>query len=350
MAGSDRQILDAEVGTRVENAVERGAAEKAVSESSSVPTFPKSDQATTARQSRELAEQGKLGQLELADAADENDSDHVDVGRAIIWSPEKRENSRPNEGEGYHQVMERVGRDLLGRPLLIDELKVVVDAAKAVQLHRGKDPAELTTHDELLPKNDRELDIFLNALEASKPGPLSERRIQELSKNFFEVFHKQMTQPIEGALVYDTRPVKDQPVVTKVVPSAVYLDNSHIDGGQGFRRKENCETETQEYWLSKATAESLMRAQKWLVENGNQPIQLRNMNGAGRRALDRELIKKCAPNQPHAKRRSQHEDGISIDVDNYDDPKVREALTREGFVHNVPGDRPHFTWFGKKKN
>jgi hypothetical protein len=92
-----------------------------------------------------------------------------------------------------------------------------------------------------------------------------------------------------------------------------------------------------------------MRAQAALIKAGKDPLMLTNMNGAGRRALDRELISKCAPDQPHAKKHSQHEDGISIDVANYDNPDVRKAIEKEGFVHNVPGDRPHFTWLGKKK-
>jgi hypothetical protein len=202
----------------------------------------------------------------------------------------------------------------------------------------------LTGSDELLPKNQNELVVFMNNFGKDRRGRLTDTQVKELQKDVHEaILTHQSTDPKE-VISFELKPVKDQKVVTDVVPNAVYIDNSHIEGGQGHRRKENCQTETQPYWLSKNTAEALMRAQKWLVENGKDPLVLRNMNGAGRRALDRELIKKCAPNQPHAKRRSQHEFGISIDVDNYDNPDVRKAIEREGFVHNVPGDRPHFTY------
>ena len=92
-----------------------------------------------------------------------------------------------------------------------------------------------------------------------------------------------------------------------------------------------------------------MQAQTLLINGGHDPIVINNMNGAGRRAIDRELISKCAPDQPHAKKHSTHEDGISVDVNNYADENVRKALTQVGFVHNVDGDRPHFTWFEPEK-
>jgi len=274
--------------------------------------------------------------------------DHKDVGDPLHWEKDKREKARPKEGEGYYETMKSFGEELLGRELSVEEVSALSSAAKAVQKMRGKDPEQLTTHDELLPKNIDELEVFVNSLGKGKGGPLSERNIDALRRDLLEKFKEQL-DPGKRELDYTLRPVKDQAVVTKVVPDAVYIDSSHIQGGQGYRRKLDCNSETQDYWLSKPTAEALMRAQQWLQENGKNPISLRNMNGAGRRALDRELISKCAPNQPHATRHSNHEDGISIDVDNYDDPDVRKALDREGFDHNVPGDRPHFTRFGKRR-
>jgi hypothetical protein len=149
-------------------------------------------------------------------------------------------------------------------------------------------------------------------------------------------------------VVTKLRPVTDQPDVTKVVPSAVYIDSSNIFGGQGFRRNLTGQPEKEEYWLSRPVAEALMRAQARLAAEGKVPVLLADMNAAGRRALDRELIGKFAPGQPHALKHSQHENGLCIDAENYDSPGIKQALTREGFVHNVPGDRPHFTWFGHK--
>lgn len=356
MLKSHSGVIEMAGSERIENLEPRRADESGSAEFSAQEAGPSLAEKAkqSVRDSKDLAADGKLGQLEIVDPnsteADEPDSsEHLDVGKTLYWSPESRENARPQKGEGYQQVMQRVGRELLGRPLLVDELKALSGAAKVLQMQRGKNPDELTTSDELLPKNEKELDIFLNALldANTAKGPLSERQVRELSRNLFEVFQKQMVMPLDGALVYDLKPVKDQKVVTDVVPDAVYIDSSHIEGGQGYRRKENCESETQTYWLSKKTAEALMRVQKSLIEGGHEPLVLRNMNAAGRRALDRELIKKCAPNQPHAKKRSQHEFGISIDVDNYDNANVRKALEREGFVHNVPGDRPHFTYLKK---
>lgn len=279
----------------------------------------------------------------------EPDSEHVDVGAPLSWSQQAREKARPKDGQGYYDVMKSVGTELLGRDPTNDEVLLLVDAAKAMQENRGKNPNELTTHDELLPKNEEELNAFMNGLANPAPGKLSDHELLEFKQNLNDAFLKQRSTISKDQIIFDTKPVKDQPVVTKVVPDAVYIDSSNIEGGQGYRRKETCEKETQEYWLKKSTAEAFMRAQQWLIKNGDEPILLNNMNAAGRRAIDRELISKCAPDQPHAKKHSQHEDGISIDVSNYDDAKVRQALTREGFVHNVPGDRPHFTWFGNKK-
>ena len=345
MAGNERQLDNAESRSKDESSIVGGADVSGREQSNSVEEKSKQN----SRDSKDLASDGKLGRLEIVGTHSEEDdaSEHVDVGATLYWPAQSRENARPQKGEGYNQVMQRVGRELLGRPLLDDELKAMVSAGKALQKDRGQDPDQLSSHDELLPKNQRELDVLINALLDYKPGTVSERQVRELSKNLFEAFQKKMVRPMDSALVYDLKPVKDQKVVTDVVPDAVYIDSSHIEGAQGYRRNEKCESETQQYWLSKRTAEALMRVQKSLVEQGLDPLVLRNMNGAGRRALDRELIKKCAPNQPHAKKRSQHEFGISIDVDNYDNKKVVEALVREGFVHNVPGDRPHYTFLKK---
>lgn len=269
--------------------------------------------------------------------------DSVDIGTAIYWSLQTREKSKPQSGEGYFDTMKRVGEELLGRSPTVEELKALSSGARALQESRGKSSTELSSKDELLPKNSEELQRFFDAME-EKRGPLSGRVIDKLKADLLEVC-KQHISKSANELDFSTRPVTDQPVVTKVVPSAVYIDSSHIEGGQGYRRKEDCNSETQTYWLSKSTADAFMRAQKALQAQGKEAVVLRNMNAAGRRALDRELIKKCAPNQPHAKKRSTHEDGISIDVDNYDNLDVRAALEKEGFVRNVKGDRPHFTRF-----
>ncbi|MBX9568036.1 MAG: hypothetical protein K2X77_04035 [Candidatus Obscuribacterales bacterium] len=358
---TDRAESNAKDSTEV---AERSLAEvRAQQEKSGAGSTPNSDaNQAPSEAGKKLQEQGILGQLDIVDAVadakrprpeprteaetieDVNDDDHVNVGKPITWSKATRDLSRPKDGEGYYQVMQAIGAELLGRPLKTDETMQLVAAAKALQAHRGKDPETLTGSDELLPKNQNELVVFMNNFGKDRRGRLTDTQVKELQKDVHEaILTHQSTDPKE-VISFELKPVKDQKVVTDVVPNAVYIDNSHIEGGQGHRRKENCETETQPYWLSKNTAEALMRAQKCLVENGKDPLVLRNMNGAGRRALDRELIKKCAPNQPHAKRRSQHEFGISIDVDNYDNPDVRKAIEREGFVHNVPGDRPHFTY------
>jgi hypothetical protein len=147
----------------------------------------------------------------------------------------------------------------------------------------------------------------------------------------------------------ELKPVTDQLDVTDKVPNAVYINSSNIEGRHGYCRDAHGKKEEQTYWLSRPTAEAFMKAQDWLIKNGHDPMQLTNMNGAGRRAIDRERISKFAPNQPHATRHSTHEDGISVDVANSSDPYVRKALTMFGFVHNVPGDRPHFTYYPKKK-
>jgi hypothetical protein len=319
--------------------------------------------------SRELEKQGQLGRLELIasgsgkpeqakagstpDAGDTDGSDHVNVGDGLNWSKQAREHARPREGQGYYDVMKAVGADLLKREVQPEEVKLLVSAAMALQEQRGKNPKELSTHDELLPKNEEELSVFMSHLivgnQPHSPGDLGDRQVKEFQQGLQGAFDQHFGKITGDQIVTDLRPVKDQPVVTKVVPSAVYIDSSNIEGGQGYRRKEDCTKETQDYWMSRPAAEAFMRAQQWLVKNHHDPMQLNNMNGAGRRALDRELISKCAPDQPHAKKHSQHEDGISVDVDNYDDANVRQALTREGFVHNVPGDRPHFTWLPKKK-
>ena len=301
----------------------------------------------------------KLGNLTLVDASgklqpeseeDTDSSDHVNVGGTISWDPKLREMARPKNGEGYYDVMKNVGEQLLGHKLSNDEIQMLVAGAKALQEHRGKGSSELNSRDELLPKNEQERDVFLNNMDIpANPGKLSEREKQEVILHLFAVLQSHQQAATKDQIVLDTRPVKDQPVVSKVVPNAVYIDSSNIEGGQGYRRTEKCEPETQNYWLSKPTAEALMRAQAALIKAGKDPLMLTNMNGAGRRALDRELISKCAPDQPHAKKHSQHEDGISVDVANYDNPDVRKAIEKEGFVHNVPGDRPHFTWLGKKK-
>ena len=282
-------------------------------------------------------------------AIDEPDSDHVDVGKPLSWSAKMRELARPAEGQGYYDVMKGVGEQMLGRTLAPDEVNQLVTGARALQAHRGKDASTLTTHDELLPKNMDELTVFMNNFGKGKQGKLTGSQILELQQKLSAGIENQQTDKPAEVIVMDLRPVNDQVEVTKVVPDAVYIDSSHIEGGQGYRRKPDCTNETQNYWLSKATAEALMKVQKTLLDAGEDPLVLRNMNGAGRRALDRELIKECAPNQPHAKKRSQHEFGISIDVDNYDKQSVRDALTKHGFVHNVPGDRPHFTYLPRNR-
>lgn len=294
------------------------------------------------KSSKDASKPGNEPGVEQAAAA-EPDAEQLDVGDAITWPKAIREMARPKDGQGYYDVMQNLGKELLGKELKPSEVMQLVEAAKAIQAMRGKDTNTLSGSDELLPKNQDELIAFLNAFGKSPRGNMGDDEIGKLRKQMYDaVQNRQSTDPKE-TLSFDLKPVKDQKIVTDVVPNAVYIDNSHIQGGQGYRRKENCESETQPYWLSKPTAEALMRAQKSLIDNGKEPLQLRNMNGAGRRALDRELISKCAPNQPHATRRSQHEFGISIDVDNYDNPDVRKAIEKEGFVHNVPGDRPHWT-------
>lgn len=277
---------------------------------------------------------------------EESAESKLDVGLPIYWSLEKREKSRPKAGEGYYDTMKTLGENLLGRPLSVEEIKALTGAAAAMQKQRGKDPNQLNSRDELLPKNLTELQAFLDGMGKGSGGPLSERTIDELKQKLLDEFAKQLS-PSKNELDLSLRPVTDQPVVTKVVPNAVYIDSSHIEGGQGYRRTTECTPETQTYWLSKPTAEALMRVQAALKADGKEAVVLRNMNAAGRRALDRELIKKCAPNQPHAKKRSTHEDGISLDVDNYDNLDVRKALEKEGFVRNVPNDRPHFTRYKK---
>lgn len=308
------------------------------------------------KESKELENQCKLGRLELVDSSanstskvDEKDSDHVNVGAGLSWSREAREHSRPQPGQGYYDVMKTVGADLLGREMQPDEVKLLVSAGVALQEMRGKNAKVLNVHDELLPKNEEELSVFMDHLLPKSNSLISERQARQLKQSLYEIFRGHMGKPAKEDVVTDLRPVSDQPVVTKVVPNAVYIDSSNIEGGQGYRRTPDCEKETQTYWLSRPTAEALMRAQDWLLKNGHDPLLLNNMNAAGRRALDRELISKCAPDQPHAKKHSTHEDGISIDVANYDDPNVRKAILQEGFVHNVDGDRPHFTRFPKKK-
>lgn len=315
----------------------------------------RAEQEKISNASKELADSHVLGKLEIvaakkteSDSADEHEEHEADsepnvnVGRAITWSREARERSRPVDGEGYYQVMERVGKDLLGRDMTPKETMELVTSAKALQKQRGHDSETLKSYDELLPKNEEELSVFMGNFGKRGAAGLPDAQLKELQNAIEKAIKSQSVNPGD-TMVYDLKPVKDQPLVTGVVPNAVYIDSSHIEGGQGYRRNEKCEKETQQYWLSKSTAEALMRVQQALLKAGEEPVVLRSMNGAGRRALDRELIKKCAPNQPHAKRRSQHEFGISIDVDNYDNEKVRKALEKEGFIRNVPGDRPHFT-------
>ncbi len=310
-----------------------------------------------AASAKDLENQNKLGKLSIVDIAAqvkendsaEKDSDHLDVGSQLSWSRKERKSARPQDGQGYYDVMKSVGQDLLGRPVNAAEVQILISGARALQEYRGRDPKELNSHDELLPKNEKELSIFLNGLIAKPDGKIEQRDVQELQRSVFEALQQHAGKITGDKIVLDLRPVKDQKEVTDKVPTAVYIDSSNIEGGQGYRRTTKCEPETQNYWLSKATADALMKVQAALIADHKDPLQLRNMNGAGRRAIDRELISKCAPDQPHAKKHSQHEDGISIDVDNYDDPNVRAALTKQGFVHNVPGDKPHFTYLPKSR-
>ena len=303
-----------------------------------------------------LVAQGKLGNLEVVDKTktkavdDDPDSEHIEVGAAINWSPEARANARPLAGQGYNDVMEKVGSDLLGRAPLPEELQSLVLAARAMQEQRGKNPDTLSTHDELLPKNEDEMAAFMQGLSGNtSPSPLDGRQLEAIQQTLSSSFQQHMAKLTGDQIVFTERKVTDQPIVTNVVPDAVYVDSSNIAGGQGYRRKPDCSHETQDYWLSKPTADAFIKAQQWLIQNHHDPMQIDNMNGAGRRALDRELISKCAPDQIHALKHSTHENGISIDVDNYDDKNVQGALVKFGFVHNVPSDHPHYTYLPKKK-
>lgn len=57
--------------------------------------------------------------------------------------------------------------------------------------------------------------------------------------------------------------------------------------------------------------------------------------------LDKSILNAVAP--PGG---SQHHSLLALDVEEYDDARVRDELARQGWYRTVPSDTPHFTYLG----
>lgn len=234
--------------------------------------------------------------------------------------------------------------DLHARSPNIDPMKLLTERAPAAEIRQNKDYGLPELEIDIFDETRREIilkEAFQNFLNPEPDEPhLPEPPDYRQAKG--PVWQEQREWSRSAFPAMEIRPVSD-PEILKEVPNAVYI------GVQGRRRDDDCKPVEQDYWLSRKAAEALYRAQTRLLQFGKDPVRLRNMNAAGRSETDKELIKKCAPKQIHAHRRSQHQDGISIDVENWQDKEVRIALAAEGFRRNVPGDEPHFTFFAPVK-
>lgn len=132
-------------------------------------------------------------------------------------------------------------------------------------------------------------------------------------------------------------PVKD-PAITKGVPDATYI-GYHGDIRLMTGKKSWEVREKQPYWLAKPAAHALEDANRILNEKGKS-VDLFGMNSAGRQHEQQEAIRKLKTATVFAKGTSRHELGRAIDIRNYYDKDVRDALKDVGFVWgNAYGSR-----------
>lgn len=153
---------------------------------------------------------------------------------------------------------------------------------------------------------------------------------------------------------FNLEPVTDKKI-TSQVPGAMYL------GVRGsIRAMEDGKPvvkHDQKLWLAGDAARGLERAQAILDAQGKgKRIELRDLNSTGRLHDAQVAIAKAAPNQVHAKPgRSAHEIGKSVDINNYADKDVANALLKAGFRYGnhgkpIANDPVHFTFHGTHKN
>lgn len=96
-------------------------------------------------------------------------------------------------------------------------------------------------------------------------------------------------------------------------------------------------------WLSPEAAGAFRDAQSEARANGSE-IQV---SSAGRTFEEQTELWNNRANNPYPVARpgtSNHESGDAIDVSNYSDPVVRNALHNHGFRDDVPGDPVHFDY------
>ncbi|MBK7841125.1 MAG: hypothetical protein IPJ49_26280 [Candidatus Obscuribacter sp.] len=153
---------------------------------------------------------------------------------------------------------------------------------------------------------------------------------------------------------FKLEPVTDRNI-TSQVPGAMYLG---VKGS--IRAMENGKPvvkHDQKLWLAGDAARGLERAQEILDAQGKgKRIELRDLNSAGRLHDAQIAIAKAAPNQVHARPgRSAHEIGKSVDINNYADKDVANALLKAGFRYGnhgkvIANDPVHFTFHGTQKS
>lgn len=125
-------------------------------------------------------------------------------------------------------------------------------------------------------------------------------------------------------------PVRDQAVLSRV-PDALYVGQKGLVTSMSNRRGEQ-----QDYWLAGEAARAFARAQEMLAAKGKS-IQISGKNGAGRTVdTQTEIYSRSRGGTTFVAGKptsSNHTFGRALDISNWRDPDVQNALKAVGWRH-----------------
>lgn len=136
--------------------------------------------------------------------------------------------------------------------------------------------------------------------------------------------------PLDGSAKRLLEPVRDQAVLSRV-PDAVYVGQRGLVTSMNNRRGEQ-----QDYWLGGDAGRAFARAQEMLAAKGKS-IQISDKNGAGRTVdTQTEIYSRSKGGRTFvagAPTSSNHTFGRALDISNWRDPDVQQALKATGWRH-----------------
>lgn len=155
-----------------------------------------------------------------------------------------------------------------------------------------------------------------------------------------------LVPPLDGTAKRLLEPVRDQSVLSRV-PDAVYVGQRGLVTSMNNRRGEQ-----QEYWLAGDAGRAFARAQEMLASKGKS-IQISDKNGAGRTVdTQTEIYSRSKGGRTFvagAPTSSNHTFGRALDISNWRDPDVQQALKAAGWRHGdsrgpIKNDLHHWSY------